>query len=46
MGPGFTVDEELAHLGERLVLPPKFEHLRAQLDATLTPIHVPTPVGQ
>ncbi len=46
MGPGFTVDEDLAHLGERLVLPPKFEHLRAQLDATLTPIHVPTPVGE
>jgi glyoxalase family protein len=46
MGPGFTVDEDLAHLGERLVLPPKFEHLRAELDATLTPIQVPTPVGQ
>ena len=46
MGPGFTVDEELAHLGEQLVLPPTFEHLRAQLEATLTPIHVPTPVGE
>src|SRR5260370_15846666 len=46
MGPGFTVDEDLGHLGERLVLPPKFEHLRGQLDATLTPIHVPTPVGE
>jgi glyoxalase family protein len=43
MGPGFAVDEDPAHLGERLVLPPKFEHLRAQLDATLTPIHVPAP---
>ena len=41
MGPGFAVDEDPAHLGERLVLPPKFEHLRAQLDATLTPIHAP-----
>ena len=41
MGPGFTVDEDLAHLGERLVLPPKFEHLRSELDATLTPIHPP-----
>jgi glyoxalase family protein len=41
MGPGFAVDEDPAHLGERLVLPPKFEHLRAQLEATLTPIHVP-----
>ncbi len=44
MGPGFTVDEDLAHLGERLVLPPKFEHLRAELDATLTPIHMPATV--
>ncbi len=44
MGPGFTVDEDLAHLGERLVLPPKFEHLRAKLEATLTPIHTPTPI--
>ena len=41
IGPGFTVDEDLAHLGERLVLPPKFEHLRSELDATLTPIHPP-----
>jgi glyoxalase family protein len=41
MGPGFAVDEDPAHLGERLVLPPKFESLRAQLEATLTPIHAP-----
>jgi glyoxalase family protein len=41
MGPGFAVDEDPAHLGERLVLPPKFEGLRAQLEATLTPIHSP-----
>jgi glyoxalase family protein len=42
MGPGFAVDEDPAHLGERLVLPPKFEGLRSQLEATLTPIHAPT----
>jgi len=41
MGPGFAVDEEPAHLGERLVLPPKFEPLREQLEVTLTPIHSP-----
>ena len=41
MGPGFAVDEDPAHLGERLVLPPKFERLREQLEATLTPIHAP-----
>jgi glyoxalase family protein len=41
MGPGFAVDEDPAHLGERLVLPPKFEGLRDQLESTLTPIHSP-----
>jgi glyoxalase family protein len=41
MGPGFAVDEDPAHLGERLVLPPKFEGLRDQLEATLTPIQAP-----
>jgi len=41
MGPGFAVDEDPAHLGERLVLPPRFEDLREQLEATLTPIHAP-----
>ncbi|OLC65678.1 MAG: glyoxalase [Actinobacteria bacterium 13_1_20CM_2_65_11] len=41
MGPGFAVDEDPAHLGERLVLPPKFEHLRERLEGTLTPIHAP-----
>jgi glyoxalase family protein len=41
MGPGFAVDEDPAHLGERLVLPPKFEHLRDRLESTLTPIHTP-----
>jgi len=43
MGPGFAVDEDPAHLGERLVLPPKFEGLRAQLESTLTPLHAPAP---
>ena len=42
MGPGFAVDEDPAHLGERLVLPPKFEHMRERLEATLTPIRTPT----
>jgi glyoxalase family protein len=41
MGPGFAVDEDPAHLGERLVLPPKFEGLRDQLESTLTPLHAP-----
>ena len=41
MGPGFAVDEDPSHLGEKLVLPPRFEALRERLEATLTPIHAP-----
>ncbi len=42
MGPGFAVDEDAAHLGERLILPPRFEHLRERLEGALTPIHAPS----
>jgi glyoxalase family protein len=38
IGPGFTTDEPLEHLGERLSLPPDFEHLRAQVEPLLTPL--------
>jgi len=38
IGPGFTADEPKEHLGERLSLPPAFEHLRAQVEANLTPL--------
>jgi glyoxalase family protein len=41
IGPGFDVDEDAAHLGERLSLPPRFEQLRAQLEKTLTPLPDP-----
>ncbi len=41
LGPGFAVDEPLEHLGERLSLPPAFEHLRAQVEANLTPLPNP-----
>jgi glyoxalase family protein len=41
IGPGFAVDEDPAHLGERLSLPPNFEALRAQLERTLTPLPYP-----
>ncbi|MGH7764166.1 MAG: VOC family protein [Candidatus Dormibacteraceae bacterium] len=37
-GPGFTADEPRQHLGERLSLPPAFEHLRAQIEANLVPL--------
>jgi glyoxalase family protein len=41
LGPGFAVDEDPEHLGESLVLPPAFEHLREQVEATLTPLDLP-----
>ena len=41
LGPGFDADEDPAHLGEKLVLPPKFEPLREKIEATLTPIENP-----
>jgi glyoxalase family protein len=39
--PGFAVDEEPAHLGEALRLPPQYERLRAQLERSLTPLQNP-----
>jgi glyoxalase family protein len=41
LGPGFAVDEDPEHLGESLVLPPAFEHLREQIEPILTPIENP-----
>jgi glyoxalase family protein len=41
LGPGFDVDEDPEHLGESLVLPPAFEHLRDRIEAELTPIRNP-----
>ena len=41
MGPGFAVDEDPAHLGESLVLPPAFEPLRARIEPALTPLPDP-----
>jgi glyoxalase family protein len=41
IGPGFTTDEPLEHLGERLSLPPAFEHLRDQVEPVLTPLPDP-----
>jgi glyoxalase family protein len=39
--PGFTVDEPEEHLGESLKLPQRHEHLRPQLERTLTPLENP-----
>src|SRR4029077_20103854 len=41
LGPGFTTDEPLEHLGERISLPPAFEHLRDEVERTLTPLPNP-----
>jgi glyoxalase family protein len=40
-GPGFSTDEDPEHLGETLILPPAFEHLRAQVEPILTPLPNP-----
>jgi glyoxalase family protein len=41
IGPGFTADEPLEHLGEKLSLPPDFEQLRSQVEPVLTPLPNP-----
>ena len=41
IGPGFTADEPLETLGERLSLPPRFEPLREQVEGILTPLPDP-----
>ena len=41
IGPGFTADEPLEHLGERLALPPDYEGLRDRLEQVLTPLPNP-----
>jgi glyoxalase family protein len=38
IGPGFTADEPLETLGEKLSLPPNYEHLRDRLEDVLTPL--------
>ena len=38
MGPGFAVDEDPAHLGESLSLPPAFAHMREHVEGILTPL--------
>ena len=41
LGPGFTVDEPLEHLGEKLSLPPDYEHLRDEVEPNLRPVRNP-----
>lgn len=44
-GPGFATDEDAAHLGERLSLPPFLEPYRPQIEAGLRPLSTPAPAG-
>jgi glyoxalase family protein len=41
LGPGFTIDEPLESLGEKISLPPFLEHLRAEVEPRLTPLRNP-----
>jgi glyoxalase family protein len=45
-GPGFAADEDPAHLGETLVLPPWLESQRAGIEGVLPPIHLPAPAAR
>jgi glyoxalase family protein len=40
-GPGFARDEDPAHLGEQLILPPWLEAQRGEIEAGLTPLVMP-----
>jgi glyoxalase family protein len=42
-GPGFAVDEDPAHLGESLVLPPWLESHRPEIERVLPPLRMPEP---
>jgi glyoxalase family protein len=43
-GPGFSIDEDSAHLGETLVLPPFLESSRQEIERVLPPLVLHTPV--
>jgi predicted esterase/catechol 2,3-dioxygenase-like lactoylglutathione lyase family enzyme len=43
--PGFAIDEPMDRLGEGLMLPPRYEPRRAQIEAALPTIHLPVPLS-
>ncbi len=43
-GPGFSIDEDAAHLGETLVLPPFLEASRQEIERVLPPLALHAPV--
>lgn len=46
LGPGFGIDEDSDHLGEKLILPPFLEDQREQIEAGLVPIDNPRAAKQ
>ncbi|MGI9020756.1 MAG: VOC family protein [Solirubrobacterales bacterium] len=38
LGPGFGIDEDPDHLGQKLILPPLLEERREQIEAALVPV--------
>jgi glyoxalase family protein len=44
LGPGFGVDEDPEHLGEKLILPPFLEDRREEIESVLTPVRNPRAV--
>ncbi len=44
LGPGFDVDEDVEHLGEKLILPPFLEDRREEIEAQLVPVQNPRAV--
>ena len=41
LGPGFGVDEDPEHLGEKLILPPFLEDRREEIEQALVPVTNP-----
>jgi glyoxalase family protein len=46
ISPGFTIDEPVEQLGERLMLPPRYEGNRGAIEAVLPRIHLPRPASE
>jgi glyoxalase family protein len=44
-GPGFTIDEDVKNLGERLILPPSLEPHRAEIERVLQPVTEPRSIA-
>jgi hypothetical protein len=40
--PGFAIDEKVEELGTHLMLPPRLESVRKDLESVLPPLHLPS----